>query len=123
MYGVKNVFPDQMTNILTFSLNTLACVIMPLDTIDKVLRTKNLNYVNYFMHGLGVINGFIWTTYHFFNGAPHLGFANALGLVCEAFLGIACLYASGKLPERSHPAVVATFKFADIFFELPKSVL
>lgn len=87
-----------MTNLLTFVLNTLACVVMPLDTIDKVLRTKDLNYVNYFMHGLGVINGFIWTTYHLFNGAPHLGVANGLGLVCEGFLAIACLYASGKLP-------------------------
>ena len=119
-YAVYRVFSDDITNVLTLVINTLACVVMPLDTIEKVLRTKDLNFVNFFLHGLGVINGIIWTMYHYFNGASHLALANALGLLCEAFLGIACLYASGYISSPKHPAVVLTFKFAEIFFVVPK---
>ena len=105
MYSVSNIFSDEVTNMLTLVINTLACVIMPLDTLEKVLRTKNLGYVNYTMHGLGVVNGIIWTLYHYFNGVPSLALANFLGIMCEAFLLIACLYASGYFPSPSHPAV------------------
>ena len=122
-YAVYRIFSDEITNVLTMVINTLACVVMPLDTIEKVLRTKDLNYVNFFLHGLGIINGIIWTMYHYFNGATPLAFANALGLLCEAFLGIACLHASGYLPSPKHPAVTLTFKFAEIFFVVPKQLL
>ena len=117
------MFSDQVTNILTMIINTLACVVMPLDTIEKVLKTKDLNYVNFFLHGLGIINGIIWTLYHYINGAQHLAFANFLGLLCEAFLVIACLYASEFFQSSKHPLVALTFKFADIFFVSPKKLL
>ena len=122
IYSVRSLFSDAVTGAVTFSLNTLACVVMPLDTIEKVLQTKDLNYVNYFMHGLGVINGVIWTIYHQVNGSTKLAAANALGLLCEVFLGIACLYAKDIL-ARDHPGVQATRLFADIFFVRPKQML
>jgi hypothetical protein len=122
-YAVYRIFSDQVTNILTMVINTLACVVMPLDTIEKVLKTKDLNYVNYFLHGLGVINGIIWTLYHYFNRALPLALANALGLLCEGFLFLACLYASGYIPSQNHPAVALTFKFVEAFFVKPKHIL
>ena len=122
-YAVYRIFSDQVTNMLTMMINTLACVVMPLDTIEKVLRTKDLNYVNFFLHGLGIINGIIWTLYHYFNGAVPLAFANALGLLCEVFLGLACLYASGYFPSPRHPAVALTFKFVETFYARPKEMI
>ncbi len=99
MYSVTNIFSDEITNTLTLVINTLACVVMPLDTLEKVLRTKNLEYVNFLMHGLGVVNGVIWTLYHYFNDVPSLALANFLGIVCEGFVFIACLYAVGYFPS------------------------
>jgi hypothetical protein len=122
-YAVYRIFSDQVTNMLTMVINTLACVVMPLDTIEKVLRTKDLNYVNFFLHGLGIINGIIWTLYHYFNGALPLAFANSLGLVCEGFLGLACLYASGYFPSPRHPAVALTIKVVETFYIAPKEMI
>ncbi len=116
MYGVSNIFSDELSNTLTLFINTLACVVMPLDTLEKVLRTKNLGYVNYTMHGLGVVNGVIWTLYHFFNGVPSLALANFLGILCEIFVFIACLYASGYFPNPSHPAVQLAATVAYLFY-------
>ena len=121
-YGVYKVFSDSFTNMLTMIINTLACVISPLDTLEKVLESKDLNYVNFFLHGLTVVNCIIWTLYHYFNGALPLALANALGLLCEVFLGFACLYAAGTLP-RSHPFVKMTFKFTDLLYTRPKELV
>lgn len=118
IFGVRYVFPETFNSGLTFIINTLACVIGPLDTLDKVLKTRDMNYVHYVMHGLGVVNGFIWTIYHFYHEAYNLSMANALGILCEAFLLIGCLYAKGELP-RSHIAVQLAFIFSQIFFAKP----
>ena len=123
MYGVSQVFSDELTNTLTLIINTLACVVMPLDTLEKVLRTKNLEYVNYLMHGLGVVNGVIWTLYHYFNNVPSLALANSLGIVCEGFVLIACLYATGYFHSLSHPAVQLASKVADYFFIKPRELI
>ena len=103
-YCVFNVFPRAFTDILMLALNTLSCVLMPLDILDKVLKTKDLSYVNYAMNTLGAINSVIWTTYHATLGSMFLAFANSTGFICEMFLGIGCLYANGTL-EANHPYV------------------
>ena len=67
IYCVTHVFSLELTNAVTLTLNTLACVLGPLDTLENLLRTRDIRYMNYAMHGLAVVNGIIWTLYHFEN--------------------------------------------------------
>ena len=103
-------------------INTLACVLNPLDTLDKLLRTKDPSYVNYPMHVLGSLNGVIWTLYHFKMHAFTLSTANFLGLACEAVMAIGCLYAHGSLGNK-HPAVLFAKMWVNYFYNIPKHAL
>ena len=121
-YSIQHIFSDEITSALTLVINTLACVISPLDTLDKVLRTKDLNYVSYSMHTLGVVNGIIWTLYHFLNQAYPLAIANSLGVLCEIFLLFGCLYGTGFF-SSGHPLVALSYLFVNSFFNKPKELI
>ena len=82
-------------------LNTLACVIAPLDTLEKVLLTKDLKYVNFLMHSLAITNSVIWTLYHYNLKNYTLSLANYAGFACEATMFMGCLYALGIISEKN----------------------
>lgn len=103
-YGVYHLFSHAFTDILMFILNTLSCVLFPLDTLDKLLKTKDIGYVNYLMHTLNSMNAVIWTFYHFNLNSYTLAAANFSGLLCSMIMVIGCLYALGTL-NADHPAV------------------
>jgi hypothetical protein len=92
-YSVRNIMTEALTNALTLVLNTLACVLGPLDALEKVLLTKDVAYIHKTLHFLGFINGIIWALYHFHHESYPLSLANSLGIVCECFLYIGYLHA------------------------------
>ena len=121
-YCVFHLFPLLFTDVLMFVLNTLSCVVMPLDILDKLLRTKDLSYVNFPMHILGTINSVIWTLYHYSLGSYFLAAANSTGFLCEMVLGIACLYSVGTIGPK-HPGTQFARLWADALYNTPKALL
>ncbi|TNV76190.1 hypothetical protein FGO68_gene11810 [Halteria grandinella] len=122
VYSVNHIFKIEVTQALTLILNTLACVVGPLDTLDNLMRTRDINYMNFTMHFLALINGFIWTSYHYLNHTTSLALANALGIVCEFFLFTGCLTVTQAL-SPNHPVSLLTNTFLEVMFRMPKKML
>lgn len=46
-YCILNVFPPDVTEMIILVINTMACVAGPFDTADKLLNTKDPNYLHF----------------------------------------------------------------------------
>lgn len=91
-YAVKNVLNDAITNALMIVLNTLACILMQLDQLDKVLETRDVSYVSYLMNSLNAISCLLWAFYYQLAGALQLALPNYAGVFFSLLLIPACLY-------------------------------
>jgi hypothetical protein len=67
--AVYRLFSAGVTDLLMTLLNLLACVLMPLDQLDKVLATKDASYVSIPMNLLNAIACFVWGWYYLRVGA------------------------------------------------------
>ena len=63
--AILTVFSASVTDLIILVLNTLACVTFPLDTLNKVLKSKDAGLINAPMHVFGTLNSFIWFLYTF----------------------------------------------------------
>ena len=120
-YCVFYVFTIQVTDTVNFVLNTLSCVLMPLDQLDKLLKTKDLSFVSYIMNFLAGCNAIVWGFYHLYMGTV-LSIPNFAGLACTIVLLFGILFANGTLSENN-PLVSLARLWAFLFFNLPKKLL
>ena len=63
-HAVTNVFSAGITDLIMIVLNLLACVLMALDQLDKVLATKDASFVSYLMNSLNAIACTVWGAYY-----------------------------------------------------------
>ena len=63
-HAVTNVFSAGITDLIMIVLNLLACVLMALDQLDKVLATKDASFVSYLMNFLNAIACTVWGAYY-----------------------------------------------------------
>jgi len=120
-YGILVMFPENMTNMLVFILNTACCVIFPLDTTNKVLRNKDVKYINMPMHIFGTLNTIIWLLYTIQQGATAMVIANASGILFEMTVVVSYLYAQGII-SKTHPAYRVVRIIDKLIFEVPYNI-
>ena len=94
---------------------------MPLDQLDKLLRTKDISYCSYSMNTLAGINLLAWGLYHMIKGTV-LSIPNFAGLACEIVLVIGCLYANNVIGDK-HPLVSFGKLWVYVLFSLPMKLL
>ena len=99
-YAVQNILSETVTDVLMVAMNTLACVLMPLDQVDKVLATRDLSYVSYLMNFLNALSCLLWGLYYQLAGTIQLAVPNYAGLICSIILIPACLYGSKSLNKE-----------------------
>ena len=63
-HAVTNIFSPGITDLIMIVLNLLACVLMALDQLDKVLDTKDASFVSYLMNSLNAIACTVWGAYY-----------------------------------------------------------
>jgi len=69
-HAVTNVFSAGITDLILIVLNLLACVLMALDQLDKVLATRDASFVSYLMNSLNAIACLVWGAYYQREGSP-----------------------------------------------------
>ncbi len=119
---IFRVFDATTTQIVTCVFNTLACCVLPLDQLDKLLKTSDLNLVNYPMNILNAFSCMIWGTFHLGKGAYQLSFANYSGFICVLALLIGAMQANGQLPKNSLLVSMAR-SFVNVLYKRPLALI
>ena len=69
-------------NVLVFVSNTLACVTLPLDLLNKVLKSKDSAFINIPMNAFSALNMLVWTLIGVKNESLPMTAANGIGVAC-----------------------------------------
>lgn len=70
-------------DVLCGVINVLACLAGPLDTLGKLLRTRDPSYMNVSINLFMTINMAIWTVYNFQHGVVGMTIANLAGVLVQ----------------------------------------
>ena len=103
-------------------MNTLACILMPLDQLDKVLETRDLSYVSYLMNSLNALSCLLWGLYYQLAGTIQLAVPNYAGFLCSIILIPACLYGSKTL-KKDHWMVKISEISVNVLYRIPSKLL
>jgi uncharacterized protein with PQ loop repeat len=116
--SVHHYLSPEVTSLVCSSLNLLACVLMPLDQLDKLLRTRDISYCSYLMNVLNAISCMIWGVYHWVNGNIMLSISNFAGVWASLILIPGAMYAN-KVMDLNNPAVVLSEISVNITYRWP----
>lgn len=120
--SIHHYLSAEITVIITSSLNLLACVLMPLDQLDKLLETRDVSYCSYLMNFLNLVSCLIWGLYHTEIGNTALAFSNYAGVIASIALVPGCLYAT-KTMEKSNPIVSLSNLFINLCYRCPSKLI
>ena len=121
-YGVYYLFTPEITSTIMFALNVLGCILMPLEQLDKLLKTRDPSYCSYLMNVLNAISCTIWGLYHQNNNNTQLSISNFAGIIFSVILVPGVLYANEVLDEEN---ILVKFSkvCAYLFYGLPTGML